>query len=139
MDLHDLFYKQRFLSIHPQCGLKGLRNCILRTILVLSLFYSIRVNKSLYFLPIVLENQFFCLSVLFVFSACSEFDVILINFSSFCIIIIYTMDSHVLTYHFSLKQFVRTDTRHKNVIAALNNKTCLSESVKETLPANTFF
>ena len=39
--------------------LKELRNCILRTILVCSLFYSIRVCTSLYFLTILLENYFF--------------------------------------------------------------------------------
>ena len=39
--------------------LKQLRNCILRTSLVWSLFYSIRAYASLYLLPILLENFFF--------------------------------------------------------------------------------
>ena len=36
--------------------LKELRNCILRNIRVWSLFCSVRVYISLYFLPILLEN-----------------------------------------------------------------------------------
>ena len=66
----------------------------------------------------------FCLFAIFVFSACSEFDLILINFFNVCIIIIYIVGVRycvfVLPYHFSIRQFVRTDTRHKNLITALN-------------------
>ena len=54
---------------------------------------------------------FFCLSALFVITACSEFDVLFINFCNIWIIIIYivVLGVFVLTYHFSLKRFVRTE------------------------------
>ena len=72
------------------------------------------------------KTSFFCLPVLFVFSACFEFDVIFMNFCNICIIIIYILGVRypvfVLTYHFSIKQFVRTDTGHKNLITAINKK-----------------
>ena len=37
------------------------------------------------------KTSFFCLPVLFVFSACFEFDVIFLNFCNICIIIIYIL------------------------------------------------
>ena len=103
--------------------LKQLRNCILRTSLVWSLVYSIRAYASLYLLPILLENFFFFLSVLFVITACSKFDVIFINFCNICITIIYVVGVTCFCSHLSrltFKQFVRTDTRHENLIIALN-------------------
>ena len=59
--------------------LKELRNCILHTVFVLLLFYWIRAYTSL-------ENYFFCLSALFVFTACSDFEKLFINFCNICII-----------------------------------------------------
>ena len=91
--------------------LKELRNCILRSILVWSLLYSIQAYTSLYFPPILLENQIFCLSALSVFSACSEFEVMFINFCNFCIIIIYTEQCYFSHLSLPLKQSVRTGTR----------------------------
>ena len=91
--------------------LKELRNCILRSILVWSLLYSIQAYTSLYFPPILLENQFFCLSALSVFSACSEFEVMFINFCNFRIIIIYTEQCYFSHLSLPLIQSVRTGTR----------------------------
>ena len=56
------------------------------------------------------------------FSVCSEFDVIFINFCNFCMILFTQSSVYVLTCHFLLKQFVRTDKGHKNLIIALNKK-----------------
>ena len=77
----------------------------------------------------------FCLSAPIVITACSEFDVLLfINFCNICMVsgklppvrvrvwFAGVSGVFVLGYHFSLKQFVRKDTRHKNLIIALNNK-----------------
>ena len=49
-------------------ALKELQNPILRTILMSSLFYSIQVYTSLYFLPILLENEFVFLHFLYFLS-----------------------------------------------------------------------
>ena len=140
--------------------LKELPNCILRTSLVWSFFYLIRVYKSRIFYQFFWKTSFFCLSVLFVITACSEFDVLLINFCNISITIIYIIGVTFFCSHLSLiifKQFVRTDTRHKNLTIP-RNKICLlgafssknfiykekyetftkSESVKETLSANKF-
>ena len=70
-----------------------------------SLFYSIRVYASLYFLPILLENKFFCLSAFFLFSACSEFDVIFMNFCNICKIIIYIVGVRYSVFLVSLITF----------------------------------
>ena len=43
-----------------------------------------------------------CLSTFFVFFACSEFDVIFINFCNFCIIITYLVDVMYSVFWFSL-------------------------------------
>ena len=51
----------------------------------------------------------------FLITACSEFDVLFKNFGNICIIIIYIV---LLSHHFT--QFGKTDTRHKNLIIALN-------------------
>ena len=52
-DINELFIRLITLG---EIILKELRNRILRTILVRSLFYSIRVYTSLYFLSIPLGN-----------------------------------------------------------------------------------
>ena len=83
------------------CSLKELRNFISRIILVRSLFYSIRVYTSLYFLPIFWKTSFSCVSVHSVFSACSEFDAIFINFCNICIIIIYIIGVRYSVFLFS--------------------------------------
>ena len=98
--------------------LKELRNCLLRTSLEWPLFCSIRVYTSLYFLPILLENLFFCLPAVFVITACSEFHVLFINFLNICTTIIYIVGVMCFCSHLSLltfKQFVRTNTCHKNL------------------------
>ena len=78
---------------------------------------------SLYFLPILLENQCFCLLVLFVFTTWSEFDVLFINFCNIYIIIIYIVSVKCFCSQLSLlTQFVRTDTRM--TIISFNKKTC---------------
>ena len=74
--------------------LKELQNCILHTILVWLLFYSMQVYTSLHFLPFFFvfffrKLAFFVFLHFFVFSVCSKFDVIFINFCNICIIIIY--------------------------------------------------
>ena len=51
-----------------------------------SLFCSIRVYISLHFLPT--GKLVFCLSMLFVFFACSEFDIVFMNFYNVFIIIV---------------------------------------------------
>ena len=48
---------------------------------------------------------FFCLSVLFVFSACSEFDVIFMNVCDICIIIIYIVGVRYSVFLSSLITF----------------------------------
>ena len=111
-DINELFIRLITLG---EIILKELRNCILRTILVRSLFYSIWVYTSLYFLFILLGNQFFCLAALFVFTASSYLDQLFINFCNICIIIIYIVGlgcfiQQILACHFSIKQPVRTDT-----------------------------
>ena len=59
----------------------------------------------------------------FLITACSEFDVLFINFCNICITIICIVGVMCFCSYLSLstfKQFVRTDTRHKNLIIALN-------------------
>ena len=59
----------------------------------------------------------------FCVSTYSELNIILMNFCNICIIITYIVDVRYSVFalnHFSIKQFVRADTRHKNLITALN-------------------
>ena len=61
-------------------------------------------NKGLYssvFSTILLENQSFCLSAFFVFSACSEFDVMFMNFCNICITTIHIVDVRYSVFLFS--------------------------------------
>ena len=93
---------------------------------VWSLFRSVRVYRRLHFLQILLENQFFCLSELFVFCACcvSNLNVSFLTLhnrylhSNSCQVLCV----FVLTY---LKQFAKTDTRHKNFSIALHKNLSL--------------
>ena len=65
-------------------------------------------NKGLYssvFSTILLENQSFCLSAFFVFSACSEFDVMFMNFCNICITTIHIVDVRYSVFLFSLITF----------------------------------
>ena len=96
--------------------LTELRNVCLHTILVWSLFYSKQVYTSLYFLPILLENQFFCLSEFFVFLffACSEFDIIFMHFGNICIVIIYIIGVKYSVFLFSLITFQLHNLRKQN-------------------------
>ena len=55
----------------------------------------------------------FCLSALFVFSACSELDVILMNFCSICIIIIFIVDARYSVFLFSLIIFQLNNLREQ--------------------------
>ena len=81
-------------------SLKKLQNSILHTILVWSLFYSIRVYTILYFLCILLKN-YLSLLCFFVFSACSKFNVMFINFCKVCIITIFIVDVKYSVFLFS--------------------------------------
>ena len=56
-------------------------------IILLFLFYFTGLHKSV-FSNYSFGKLVFCLSALFVFSSCSEFDVIFINYCNICIIII---------------------------------------------------
>ena len=85
--------------------LQELRNCILRTILVWSLFYSIRVYTVLYFLLFFWKTSLFCFSAFFVFSACSDFDVMFMNFCNICITTIHIVDVRYSVFLFSLITF----------------------------------
>ena len=64
------------LSSHSKLYLKELRNCILRIILVWSLFCLMRIYVGLHFLQFLLENYFFvllCFVLFFLFwIKCSE-------------------------------------------------------------------
>ena len=68
----------------------------------------------------------FCFYVLFVFSACSEFDLIFINFDNICIIIIYIVDARYSVLLFSPGEI----SRHKNLITALHKKHASRELLK---------
>ena len=116
--------------------------------LVLSCHYFMQYGLCILYL-------FFCLSALFLISACLEFDVLFINFCNICISIIYIVDVTCFCSDLSLftfKQFVRKDTRHKNLIIALELLGFKNfifkekfgtftnwESIKEALSPNIFF
>ena len=110
---------EKFLSLKFLFVSKEQRNCISRIIRVWSLFCSMRVYTSLHFLPILLEN-YFGLSELFVFCLfCVEFDVNFLTLHNRCLHSnrCQVLCAFVLTY---LKQFVKTDTRQKNLSIFLN-------------------
>ena len=79
------------------------------------------------FIQVCIFYLFFGKTIFFVFTACSDFNELFINFCNICNHYLYSrcqVPVFILSYHFSIKQFVRTDTRHKNLIIALI-KTCL--------------
>ena len=51
------------------------------------------------------KNTFCCLSAFFVFSACSEFEVIFMNFFNICVIVIYIVTVKCQVFLFSLITF----------------------------------
>ena len=95
--------------------LKELRSFILRTILVWSLFYAIRVvYTGMYFLSILLENQFFFfflrfLCFLLVLNSTYLHKLFKHLYNHYLYSRCQVLCFFVLTYHFSVKQFVRTD------------------------------
>ena len=84
--------------------LKEMQICIWRTVLVWS-FYSTWIYTSLYFLPILLRNQFFFLSFCAFCVFCSEFDAIFMNFCNICIIMIYIVGVRYSVFLLSLVTF----------------------------------
>ena len=99
---------------------------------VVIILFSTRLYQSV-FSTYSFGKLVFCLSALFMFSACSEFDVTVLNFYDICIIIIYIVGVRysvllfsLITYHlYSLWEQTGIISRHKNLITTLNKNPCL--------------
>ena len=99
--MSSLILRGHFCTGKLKLKLKELWNCILPTIIVWSLFYSIRIIQVCMFYLLFWKTSFFCPSELFVLSTCSEFDVIFINCCNICIIIIYVVGVRYSVFLFS--------------------------------------
>ena len=85
--------------------LKELRNCIYALFLCGNYFIPYGFIRVYIFHLFFWKSFFFCISALLVFSACSEFDLTLINFCNICIIIIYIVGVRYSVFLFSLITF----------------------------------
>ena len=68
---------------------------------VVIILFNTGLYKSVFYL-FFWKTSSFCLSVLFVFTACSNFDELFINFSNICIIIIFIVGVRCFYHHLSL-------------------------------------